>query len=127
MVVISSLLLSLVVLYSLAYIVISERQREIATLKVLGFDDEEVDMYLLKEQVMIVTSGILLGLIVGIIYALSLVDTLEITMIQFNKEFLFRNFMISLMLMLVFAAIVGNLIHVRLKKINMIESLKSVE
>ena len=126
-VVIFSLLLSIVVLYSLAYIIISERQREIATLKVLGFDDEEVDMYLLKEQVIIVVMGIILGLIIGIIYSLTLVDTLEISMIKFNKDLLFRNYIICICLMLVFSGIVGNLIHVRLKKIKMIESLKSVE
>ena len=126
-VVIFSLLLSIVVLYSLAYIIISERQREIATLKVLGFDNEEVDMYLLKEQVIIVVIGIIFGLIIGIIYSLELVNTLEIRMIQFNKDLLFRNYIICICLMLAFASIVGQLIHVRLRKISMIESLKSIE
>lgn len=126
-VVIFSLLLSIVVLYSLAYIIISERQREIATLKVLGFDDEEVDMYLLKEQAIIIIIGIILGLIVGIIYSLILVDTLEISMVEFNKELLFRNFLVCIILMLVFANIVGQLIHFRLRKIDMIDSLKSIE
>ena len=126
-VVIFSLLLAIVVLYSLAYIIISERQREIATLKVLGFDNEEVDMYLLKEQVIIVVIGIVLGLIIGILYSLALVNTLEINMIQFNKDLLFRNYMICICLMLVFLGIVGQLIHVRLRRIKMIESLKSVE
>lgn len=125
--VVFSLLLAIVVLYSLAYITISERQREIATLKVLGFDDEEVDMYLLKEQSIIVTMGILLGLIIGIIYSLFLVDTLEINIVQFNKYLLFRNFLVCMILMVVFTSLVGQLIHFRLKKINMIESLKSVE
>ncbi len=126
-VVIFSLLLSIVVLYSLAYIVISERQREIVTLKVLGFDEEEVDMYLLKEQAIIIIIGIILGLIVGIIYSLILVDTLEISMVEFNKELLFRNFLVCIILMLVFANIVGQLIHFRLRKIDMIDSLKSIE
>ena len=126
-VVIFSLLLSLVILYSLAYIIISERQREIATLKVLGFDDEEVDMYLLREQMIIVVIGIIVGMIIGIFYSLILVDTLEINMVQFNKDLLFRNFIICICLMLAFATIVGQLIHFRLRKIKMIESLKSVE
>ena len=126
-VVIFSLLLSIVVLYSLAYIVISERQREIATLKVLGFDDEEVDMYLLREQAIIIIFGIVLGLIVGIAYSLILVDTLEISMVEFNKDLLFRNFLVCIILMLVFANIVGQLIHFRLRKIKMVESLKSIE
>ena len=125
--VIFSLLLSIVVLYSLAYIVISERQREIATLKVLGFDDEEVDIYLLKEQAIIVSVGILVGLFVGVIYSLGLVDTIEINMVQFNKDLLFRNYIVCLLLMVTFVIIVGQLIHFRLKKINMIESLKSVK
>ena len=111
----------------MAYIIISERQREIATLKVLGFDDEEVDIYLLKEQAIIVSWGILLGLIIGIFYSLFLVDTLEVSIVQFNKDLLFRNYIVCILLMIVFAIIVGQLIHVRLKKINMIESLKSVE
>ena len=126
-VVIFSLMLSIVVLYSLAYIIISERQREIATLKVLGFDNEEVDMYLLKEQVIIISIGILLGLIIGVFYSLFLVDTLEISMVQFNKDLLFRNYIICIVLMLAFGNIVGDLIHLRLKKIDMIESLKSIE
>ena len=71
--------------------------------------------------------GILLGLFVGILYSLKLVDTLEISVVQFNKDLLFRNYMVCLVLMLVFSVIVGQLIHVRLKKIDMIESLKSVE
>lgn len=126
-VVIFSLLLSLVILYSLAYIIISERQREIATLKVLGFDDEEVDMYLLREQMIIVVIGIIVGMIIGIFYSLILVDTLEINMVQFNKDLLFRNFIICICLMLAFTTVVGQLIHFRLRKIKMIESLKSVE
>ena len=126
-VVMFSLLLSIVVLYSLAYIIISERQREIATLKVLGFNAEEVDIYLLKEQAIIVLIGISLGLFVGILYSLKLVDTLEISLVQFNKDLLFRNYIVCIILMLVFSCIVGQLIHIRLKKINMIESLKSVE
>ena len=125
--VIFSLLLSIVVLYSLAYIVISERQREIATLKVLGFDDEEVDIYLLKEQTIIVAIGTLFGLFIGILYSLSLVNTLEIKIVQFNKNLLFRNYIVCLLLMITFAIIVGQLIHFRLKKIDMIESLKSIE
>ena len=127
LVVIFSLLLSIVVLYSLAYIIISERQREIATLKVLGFDNQEVDIYLLKEQAIIILIGIIMGLIIGIFYSLILVDTLEIRMVQFNKDLLFRNYIVCILLMLVFACIVGQLIHFRLKKINMIDSLKKVE
>jgi len=126
-VVIFSLLLSIVVLYSLAYIIISERQREISTLKVLGFDDQEVDIYLLKEQAIIVLIGIILGLTIGIFYSLILVDTLEIRMVQFNKDLLFRNYIVAMVLMLAFSTIVGQLIHFRLKKIDMIESLKKVE
>ena len=127
MVVIFSLLLSIVVLYSLAYIIISERQREISTLKVLGFDDQEVDIYLLKEQAIIVLIGIILGLTIGIFYSLILVDTLEIRMVQFNKDLLFRNYIVAMLLMLAFSTIVGQLIHFRLKKIDMIESLKRIE
>ena len=93
----------------------------------LGFDDEEVDMYLLKEQAIIIIIGIILGLIIGIIYSLILVDTLEISMVEFNKELLFRNFLVCIILMLVFANIVGQLIHFRLRKIDMIDSLKSIE
>ena len=126
-VVIFSLLLSIVILYNLAYIIISERQREIATLKVLGFDDEEVDMYLLKEQMIIVVMGIIFGITIGIFYSLMLVDTLEVNIVQFNKDLLFRNFIICICLMLAFTTIVGQLIHFRLRKIKMVESLKSVE
>lgn len=126
-VVIFSFLLTVVVLYSLAYIVISEREREIATLKVLGFDNEEVDMYLLREQTIIVCTSILIGLIVGIFYSLMLVDTIEINMVQFNKNLMFRNFIVVLLLMISFSLVVGQLIHFRLTKIKMVESLKTIE
>ena len=84
-------------------------------------------MYLLREQMIIVVIGIILGMIIGIFYSLMLVDTLEINIVQFNKDLLFRNFIICICLMLVFATIVGQLIHFRLRKIKMVESLKSVE
>lgn len=126
-VVIFSFLLTVVVLYSLAHIVISEREREIATLKVLGFDNEEVDMYLLREQTIIVCTSILIGLIVGIFYSLMLVDTIEINIVQFNKNLMFRNFIFVLLLMISFSLVVGQLIHFRLTKIKMVESLKTIE
>jgi putative ABC transport system permease protein len=126
-VVIFSFLLTVVVLYSLAHIVISEREREIATLKVLGFDNQETDMYLLREQTIIVCTSILIGLIIGIFYSLMLVDAIEINMLQFNKNLTFRSFIVVLLLMLSFSIIVGQMIHFRLKRIKLVESLKSIE
>ena len=119
--------LSLVVLYNLSYINISERKREIATLKVLGFTDKEVDNYITKETIILTIIGILLGLIFGIFLTNVIINTVEIEMVRFLRKINVTSFVITSVLVMLFTLIVNRVIHYALKKIDMIESLKSVE
>ena len=122
-----SAVLSFVVFYSLAYINISERQREIATLKVLGYYDREVDNYIMKEEFIITVLGILVGLFVGTYYAYALIDSIEINTMQYIKEIQFSSYVQTFAFMILFTAIVSVGVHFKLKRIDLIESLKSVE
>ena len=119
--------LSLVILYNLSYINISERKREIATLKVLGFTDKEVDKYITKETVILTLIGICLGLIFGIFLTNVIVDTVEIEMVRFIRHIRLYSFAITSLLIILFTLVVNRVTHYTLKKIDMIESLKSVE
>ena len=119
--------LSFVVLYNLSYINISERKREIATLKVLGFTDKEVDNYITKETIILTIIGIILGLIFGIFLTYVIIDTVEIEMVRFLRMIKSSSFIITAFIVMLFTLIVNKIIHYALKKIDMIESLKSVE
>ena len=119
--------LSFVDLYNLANINISERKREIATLKVLGFNDKEVDNYIMKEMNILTIIGIIFGLIIGTFLTYIIVDTVEIEMVRFLHKVNISSYIITSILILVFSLIINKIIHYALKKINMIESLKSVE
>lgn len=119
--------LSFVVLYNLSYINISERKREIATLKVLGFTDKEVDDYINKETMILTIIGILFGLVFGILLTNIIIDTVEIEMVRFIRHINVVSFIISSLITIIFTVIVIIITHYSLKKIDMIESLKSVE
>ena len=119
--------LSFVVFYSLAYINLSERQREIATLKVLGFYNKEIDNYIMKEELIITILGILIGLLVGTIYSYMLIDSIEINTMQYIKGIHLDSYLQTFGYMIIFTIIVSVVVHFALKKINVIESLKSVE
>ncbi len=119
--------LSFVVFYSLAYINLSERQREIATLKVLGFYNNEVDSYIMKEEFIITIIGIIVGLFFGTLYAYNLIDSIEINTMKYIKSIHLDSYLQTFGFMIVFTIIVSFGVHVALKKINLIDSLKSVE
>lgn len=119
--------LSFVVLYNLVYVSISERQREIATLKVLGFNHKEVDSYIIKEESIISILGILIGLIVGTWYSFIIVETIEVPTVQFVKAITLKSYLFTFGFMILFKLIVNIRVHFALKKIDMIESLKSIE
>ena len=119
--------LSFVVLYNLSYINISERQREIATLKVLGFNHKEIDSYIIKEEVLITLLGIFLGLFTGTWFSIKIIETVELEMVEFIKQITPFSYCITVVFMIVFALIVNIKVHYKLKKIDMIESLKSIE
>ena len=119
--------LSFVVLYNLSYINISERKREIATLKVLGFTDKEVDDYIVKETIILTIMGIVFGLIFGIFLTNVIVNTVEIEIVRFIHHINLSSYLITAFMIMLFTIIVSIIIHYALKKIDMIESLKSVE
>ena len=120
-------LLSFVVLYNLSYINISERKREIATLKVLGFYDSEVGSYIVKENFIITAIGIFIGLILGKFFVDLIVDSVEIDLVRFVHEIDLLSYIKTCLFMFGFTIIVSIIIHFTLKKVDMIESLKSVE
>ena len=119
--------LSFVVLYNLSYINISERRREIATLKVLGFYNGEVDNYIIKENFIITLIGIIIGIILSKFFVDFIVDSIEINLVKFIHNINLISYILSFIFMILFTTIVSIIIHFALKKINMIESLKSVE
>ena len=120
-------LLAFVVLYNLSNININERKREIATLKVLGFYDSEVDAYITKETVILTALGIVLGLVFGYFLTNAVVSTVEIESCRFIHLIKPVSYLFSAVLSALFTLIVNFITHFKLKKIDMIESLKSVE
>lgn len=122
-----SALLSFVVLYNLSNINISERNREIATLKVLGFYDSEVDHYITKETIILTIIGITIGLGLGIVLTNLTIGTVEMENYRFLRRINPLSFLYASIISSLFTIIVNYVTHFTLKKINMIESLKSIE
>ena len=125
--IVSSALLAFVVLYNLANVNISERVREIATLKVLGFYDKEVDNYINRESVILTCIGIAIGLIAGVFLTGFVISTCETENMRFARNILLHSYIYSILITSVFSIIVNFATHFVLKKINMVESLKSIE
>ena len=125
--IVASALLAFVVLYNLANINIAERQREIATLKVLGFYNKEVDNYINKENIIFTIIGVVLGLVFGTFLTDGIIASVEIDKLRFLKNIEPISYVYSAAIPILFSLIVNAIIHFILKKIDMIESLKSVE
>ena len=125
--IILSALLSFVVLYNLSNINIHERKREISTLKVLGFYDKEVDQYITRENLILTILGILIGLFAGYFLTHIVIATVEVEKARFIKEIHLLSYIYSAIIAFIFTYIVNMVTHFSLKKINMIESLKSIE
>ena len=119
--------LAFVVLYNLANINITERVREIATIKVLGFYDGETSAYIYRENLISTLVGILFGLGAGKILHYFVVITSEVDLVLFNRQLVWWAYVLGALLTLAFAFIVNLVLHFKLKKIDMVESLKSVE
>ena len=120
-------LLALVVLYNLLNANISERIRELATIKVLGFYDREVYSYIGRETVILTILGILVGLVGGYFLTMYILKTCEIDMLMFDPEIKAMSYVLGAVITIFFAIIVNTVTYFSLKKIDMIESLKSVE
>jgi len=126
-IIISAGILAFVVLYNLTNININERVREIATLKVLGFYDLEVDMYIFRENLMLTLMGCALGLIGGVYLSMFVITTAEVDDVMFGRTIHVPSFIIAALITLAFSSVVSWFMHYYLKKINMAESLKSVD
>lgn len=120
-------LLAFVVLYNLNNINITERRRELATLKVLGFYDGELAAYVYRENVLLTLFGIVLGLVLGFFLHLFVMYTIATEMVMFGAEMHVLSYVFSVLLTAVFAVLVNFIMYFRLKKVDMVESLKSVE
>ena len=125
--IVSAGLLAFVVLYNLSNVNISERIRELATIKVLGFYDKEVYDYVTRETILLTLIGIVLGLVAGFFLNYYIIGTCEINMLRFNKTIEPLSYVYSALITIAFTLIVNFVTYFALKKINMIESLKSVE
>ena len=125
--IISAGMLAFVVLYNLNNINITERQRELATLKVLGFYDGEVSQYVFRENILLSIIGILVGAVFGIFLHRYVITTVEVDAVMFGRNIKTPSFIYSGIITFGFSMFVNMVMHFKLKKIDMVESLKSVE
>ena len=119
--------LAFVVLYNLTNINVTERQRELATIKVLGFRDGEVAGYIYRETSLLTILGCAVGLAFGVLMHSFVIQTVEVDMVMFGRTVEPLSFVYSALLTLLFAVIVDLVMYPKLKKIDMVESLKSVD
>ncbi|MEG0657371.1 FtsX-like permease family protein [Anaerorhabdus sp.] len=120
-------LLAFVVLSNLTNVNISERQREIATLKVLGFNRKEVNMYIYKENLILTFIGSIFGLGLGVILHKFIILMVEMDYIMFGRDVTIISLILSVLITMFFALVVNFFMTFKLRKIQMVESLKSVE
>ena len=126
-IIISAGSLAFVVLYNLTNVNISERVREIATIKVLGFYDNEVANYIYRENIILTFIGSLVGLVMGIFLHRYIMTTVEMDNIMFGLDLELRSYIYSILLTLVFSIFVNFVMYYKLRNIPMVESLKSVD
>lgn len=120
-------MLAFVVLYNLNNISINERRRELATIKVLGFYDGELAAYVYRENVYLTIIGVLIGCVIGKYLHQFIITTVEIDSCMFGRTVYPTSYLYSMLLTVVFAVIVNFAMFFKLRKIDMVESLKSVE
>ena len=125
--IISAGMLAFVVLYNLNNINITERQRELATLKVLGFYNNEISMYVYRENILLTFFGAVFGIILGKILHRFIIVTVEVESVMFGRNIDLSSFIYGFLLTFAFSFLVNAAMYFKLKKINMVESLKSVE
>jgi putative ABC transport system permease protein len=123
----SALILAFVVLYNLANINIIERTRELATLKVLGFNDSEINRYILRENIVVSLFGILFGIGFGLILHRLLITFTAIDTVMYGQRIYWYSYVVAVGITILFIAGVNLLLHRKTARIDMVESLKSVE
>ena len=119
--------LAFVVLYNLTNINITERMREMATLKVLGFYDRELSAYIYRENVILTVFGVAMGMLIGKALHQWLILTVEIDLLMFGRVLQWKSYAWATALTVVFSLLVNLAAHRKLKKLDMVESLKTVE
>lgn len=127
LIIVSAGALAFIVLYNLTNVNISERIREIATIKVLGFYDNEVSSYVFRENIILTVIGTILGLILGVFLHKFIMTTAELEFVMFGRDIKPISFILSGMLTFIFATLVNLCMYFKLKKVKMVESLKSVD
>ena len=125
--ILSAAALAFVVLYNLTNINVSERMRELSTIKVLGFYDKEVSAYVYRENIVLTLIGVAVGLVLGVFLAQFVISTVETDIVIFNRSIKALSYLLAGTLTFAFSLIVNFVIHFKLKKINMVEALKSAE
>lgn len=119
--------LAFVVLYNLTNINLAERQREIATFKVLGFFNRETSRYIYLENIILTVLGIAAGLGLGVLLTQFIVRTVEVDNVMFGRDIYFTSYLYAAGLTFVFSLLVNLLMSVKIRKVDMVESMKSVE
>ena len=125
--IVSAGMLAFVVLYNLNNINITERQRELATLKVLGFYDEEVASYVYRENILLTIIGSVVGMVLGNLLHRYIILTVEVEEAMFGRQIHWQSYLYSFLFTVAFSLFVNWVMFYKLKKIDMVESLKSVE
>ena len=125
--IVSAGMLAFIVLYNLASINISERNREMATIKVLGFYDKEVYNYIGRESNILTIIGIVFGIGIGVVLTRFIIKTCEIDILMFDSNIKAISYVYAILITLIFTIVVNIVTYFSLKKIDMISSLKSAE
>ena len=119
--------LAFVVLYNLTNINIAERQREIATFKVLGFFNRETSRFIYIENIILTILGIGAGLWLGVLLTNFIIRTVEVDNVMFGRDIFPQSFLFAAGLTLLFSLLVNLAMSFKIRRVNMVESLKSVE
>jgi putative ABC transport system permease protein len=125
--IISAGVLAFVVIYNLTNINISERKRELATIKLLGFFNNELAAYIYRENMILTLLGSIIGIFAGMVMSSIILDTAETNLMMFSKKIGTIYFVCSVLLTILFSVIVNLAMYKRFDNIDMIESLKSPE
>ena len=125
--IISAGMLAFVVLYNLNTVNIAERKRELATLKVLGFYNTEVAEYVYRENILLTFLGAVVGAVLGRFLHLFIIETVEVDSAMFGRNINMPSYIYSLLLTVAFSMMINGVMYFKLKKIDMVESLKSIE
>ncbi|MCQ2479667.1 MAG: FtsX-like permease family protein, partial [Clostridia bacterium] len=125
--IVSAGLLALIILYNLTNISVQERLREIATVKVLGFTDGEVTAYVYRENIFLTIAGILSGVLGGTILHKAIIDIAEVNIAMFGRDIYWWSYVLAVVITAIFSAAVCFFVHRRLKSMDTVSALKSVE